>query len=464
MELFDHYIDKLHRYEEDEVQAMAISVIPLDDLSIAASETVALGLAFDHPIGEGDALMSELLCWFKKDFFKWMDNPACHNCGGPTKSLYQGVAQPTHEELRFKASRVELFKCNPCNVITRFPRYNDPIKLLETRTGRCGEWANTFALCCRTLGYKIRLVIDMKDHVWVEYWSEASERWVHIDPGEGILDKPLLYEKGWGKQVDHVYALGIDGVREVTRRYSARGHQAQGDSHTLSYLNVLTESLRSGLSEEEVKELTRMDAMEHEELKTGHSKHACTQSLPGRSTGQADWIATRGEGGVMRSEKVVGTRYRWARDLDVVQSMPHRLVGGAARASGENAPEEMAEKAFDGQVHTKWLDFTGRTAWLEYRLPITQENISVQRYSIVSADDSPERDPCSWSVEASTDEGTWVEIDRRQGISFRGRHLEMVFTTAQEVPSKRWRLTVLELNNEKAANSVQISCFNLFIT
>ena len=34
------------------------------------------------------------------------------------------------------------YRCSICLRTTRFPRYNHPEKLLETRKGRCGEWVN----------------------------------------------------------------------------------------------------------------------------------------------------------------------------------------------------------------------------------------------------------------------------------------------------------------------------------
>lgn len=66
---------------------------------------------------------------------------------------------------------MELYQCNFCQNKTRFVRYNDPEKLLQTRVGRCGEWANCFTLCCRALGYKTRYVYDFTDHVWSEVYS-----------------------------------------------------------------------------------------------------------------------------------------------------------------------------------------------------------------------------------------------------------------------------------------------------
>ncbi|XP_039018379.1 peptide-N(4)-(N-acetyl-beta-glucosaminyl)asparagine amidase-like [Hibiscus syriacus] len=94
-------------------------------------------------------------------------------------------------------SWVKNCSCNSCSIVTRFPRYNDPLKLVETRKWRCGEWANCFTLYCRAFGYDSRLVLDFIDHVWTECYSEALRRWMHLDPCEAIYDIPLLYEKGY---------------------------------------------------------------------------------------------------------------------------------------------------------------------------------------------------------------------------------------------------------------------------
>ncbi|KXS14993.1 cysteine proteinase, partial [Gonapodya prolifera JEL478] len=167
-------------------------------------------------------LLKRVLNWFKNDFFTWTNNPPCKYCSS-TSTRNVGMATPSGDELRWGGTRVELYACETCNKFTRFPRYNSPEKLLETRTGRCGEWANTFTLIARSLGYDARYVLDWTDHVWTEVWVEDTPgegRWVHTDCCEAAYDAPLMYEKGWGKKLSYVFAFSHVEVTDVIRRYS----------------------------------------------------------------------------------------------------------------------------------------------------------------------------------------------------------------------------------------------------
>lgn len=46
-----------------------------------------------------------------------------------------GSLEPTAEERAWGAGRVEGHRCSVCAAVTRFPRYGNPVKLLETRQG-----------------------------------------------------------------------------------------------------------------------------------------------------------------------------------------------------------------------------------------------------------------------------------------------------------------------------------------
>ncbi|CAI7861224.1 unnamed protein product, partial [Closterium sp. NIES-53] len=174
-----------------------------------------------YQLSEGDfrdAVLRQLLVWFKS-WFRWVDSPPCPRCHTPT-CAFHGNGTPSTDDLQWGGERVELHRCKQCGTVARFVRYNDPAKLLDTREGRCGEWANAFTLCCRALGYDARQAVDWTDHVWTECYSHAKQRWLHLDPCEAAFDTPLLYEKGWGKNLTYVFGVGRDGVADVIRRYT----------------------------------------------------------------------------------------------------------------------------------------------------------------------------------------------------------------------------------------------------
>ncbi|XP_072507259.1 peptide-N(4)-(N-acetyl-beta-glucosaminyl)asparagine amidase isoform X2 [Notamacropus eugenii] len=197
-------------YENLSLQKKALTCIPVQELQRRAQEKFERAKKVDQGgnINEEDFLLLELLHWFKEEFFQWVNHLPCAKCGGET--INRGKLPPDDDEQRWGASRVEEHFCSSCHVSNRFPRYNDPEKLLETRRGRCGEWANCFTLCCRALGFEARYVWDSTDHVWTEVYSPSQQRWLHCDACENVCDKPLLYEVGWGKKLSYILAFSKD--------------------------------------------------------------------------------------------------------------------------------------------------------------------------------------------------------------------------------------------------------------
>lgn len=223
-----HFHSVMH-YEDPDLQRKARSVIPIAQLEIAAMTKMrdlqkscklsdamesTSSTQFEAELMAKDLLLVELLHWFKHEFFKWVNSPRCSRCS--TECVYESVVPSTNRQ----CSRIELHRCKKCNAFVEFPRYSHPEPLLILRRGRCGEWANVFTLLCRSLGYDARFISDETDHVWTEIWSASSKKWIHLDPCENVIDKPLMYERGWTKKLTYIIAYSKDEVQDVTWRYT----------------------------------------------------------------------------------------------------------------------------------------------------------------------------------------------------------------------------------------------------
>lgn len=171
--------------------------------------------------------------------------------------------------------------------------------MLETRGGRCGEWANCFCLCLRALDFDARYVLDWTDHVWCEVYSNSQKRWLHADPCENTLDKPLLYEHGWGKGLSYVIAFSRFECVDVSWRYSAK-HKELLDRRNecdelwlVKHTNEL--SKRRQLNFSQIEREAYQFRMVTELVEFLSPKQAKEGEDTGRQSGSLQWRLTRGE-------------------------------------------------------------------------------------------------------------------------------------------------------------------------
>ena len=310
-------IARVMNYMRPELLEKARRCMPLQQLTEKARECCTQLNQGDRFLQ--DQLLIQLLRWFKESFFRWMDTPSCSVCGGSTKLV--GTVPPLAEESAHLAGTVENYRCEAqCLQFTRFPRYNDPSRLLETRVGRCGEWANCFTLLCLAAGLEARHVVDWDDHAWTEVYSSAQGRWLHADPCENICDEPLLYESGWGKKISYVIAYSTDDIQDVTWRYTAHPSEVltrRTACREVWLVRTIVE-LRKNIQQERLRRntmtsgrlvlLAERTAIELLELMM--EKKPGRDNLPGRTTGSEDWRRARGELGTApatNSHTVVAT-------------------------------------------------------------------------------------------------------------------------------------------------------------
>lgn len=210
-------------YEDPHQQTIAIEHIDYKKIWQYLIEELENALMDQSDKCLEEMIIRALMKWFKRDFFKWCNSPPCEFCDKGTQYMKHFSQEPPNsiEKSEGWAGRVEIYQCQACSNRTRFPRYNNPGYMIKnSRRGRCGEFANVFGLILRSVGFDVRYVLDLTDHVWNEVWIEALQRFVHIDVCERAFDSPLMYEKGWKKKLTYVVSYGRYGVSDALPRYS----------------------------------------------------------------------------------------------------------------------------------------------------------------------------------------------------------------------------------------------------
>lgn len=174
----------------------------------------------------------------KKNFFFYYQKCLVHehdtadcNQKADSELLGQVACQPQDDEVSDDCVYAELRFCSDCKSASTFfeySRFHGPLALFDTKNnrkavmGQCEEFSRAGHALLALLGYETRYVLDFTDHVWIEVRIPKGPKgeWIHADPSEGVMDQPLMYETGWGKQLTMIFAFTPWTVEHVTSRYT----------------------------------------------------------------------------------------------------------------------------------------------------------------------------------------------------------------------------------------------------
>lgn len=408
-------------YEDPSLQQKALASIPLQQLKGKAQKKLAQATRLDKGahVNEDDFLLLELLNWFKNDFFHWVNSLPCSRCGGQTEQKSDKLT-PTDDDLRWNASRVENHYCNQCQFCNRFPRYNNPEKLLETRCGRCGEWANCFTLCCRAVGFEARYVWDYTDHVWTEVYSSSQKRWLHCDPCENACDKPLLYETGWGKKLSYVIAFSKDEVVDVTWRYSCKHKEVLtrrtvlGESTLRETINTFNRKRQRFLAESRKSELLQRTIVELVQFIS--PKPPKPGEFGGRTSGSMAWRVARGEAGSEKRKEVIfvpsekeKTSKLFHLTYNIVEDSYIRISNNNEKITGWEAGVWKVESIWR-KVETDWkMVYLARkegssSASISWKFECKSAGLKIENVSIRTSSQTFQSGKIKWRVYSPTTE------------------------------------------------------------
>jgi sugar phosphate isomerase/epimerase len=114
---------------------------------------------------------------------------------------------------------------------------------------------------------------------------------------------------------------------------------------------------------------------------------------------------------------------------------------GKVMASGPGLQNEGQDNAFDG-TPSKWC-INQSACWIGYQYADGARQ-KITAYTIMSANDSPGRDPKDWKLLGSTDTTNWTEVDSRTGENFGRRHEKRLFEVKNPGEFSSYKLEVTQ--------------------
>lgn len=291
-------LETVQRWQDPKLLTAIRDQLSVDDTQLLSATTSEL------------EYFQQLVQHFQQHTMTWVNQPPC--CKGATVSLLETRGPVTEQERTGQARRVEVYQCQACHNQVCLPRFNCPLTLLQTRRGRCGEFANLFGAYCRATGIATRYCLDVTDHVWIEVLIDNV--WHMLDPCEGALDAFSMYEKGWGKKLSVIVGVSTTHVVDITPKYTRHFHDpdfqarrrqiTSSEASSAAILDAINAHLQESMTDKEVIKIQRQlqhETKELERLKQERTWDASSYNR-GRISGSGAWKHSRNETGNGNSE------------------------------------------------------------------------------------------------------------------------------------------------------------------
>lgn len=121
---------------------------------------------------------------------------------------------------------------------------------------------------------------------------------------------------------------------------------------------------------------------------------------------------------------------------------------------------EGVQLLIDQNADTKYCAVDkGETFWIKY---ISTAPAKITKYTLTSANDSPERDPVSWVLQASNDGVKWETLDSRNSQEFPSRFVTMEYNVTKGKKNNYYTQFRLNINAIKSGRTFQLSELSFF--